>query len=147
MVNDFLEAGKIRGFPTFEEVNEPLCESFKIIWFLDQAIPLANSGELHGDVSEVFEIADGLDDFFFAFSDFGGAFPGVELRPFVSGFSGSKELTKKDLPGGVEAIEEMFEIPCEADLVSGVKGARGHEVAFELEISEKGIDDKGTNVV
>ena len=147
MVDNFLEAGQIRGFPSFEKVDEPLRECFHIIRLIDQAIPLANSGRLHGDVSEVFEISNRLDDFLFGFSDLVGALLGVEFSPLVSGLSGGKELAKEGLPGGVKSIEEMFKISREANFVSGVEGTRGHEVAFEFQVGKKGVDDKGPDIM
>ena len=85
-------------------------EGFHVLGAFDEAVSLTDSGWFDNDISKVFEVANGFDDFFFGFLDLFGAVFGVDFSPFVSRFTGAEEFTEEGLAGGVESVEEVFEV-------------------------------------
>ena len=146
-VDDFLKALKVGLFATLEEIDHALSESVEVVRLFKESITLPDSRRFDGDVTEVFEMANRFDDFFFGLSDGSGGCLGVDFKPFVAGFGGFKEFAKEGLASGVEAVEEMVQVAGEGDFVGGVEGGGRFEKALQFEVGQEGIDDERTNVV
>lgn len=147
VVNDLLEAGEVGVFAALEKVDEALGEGAEIVAFFEQLVTLAEAGGLDGEVAEVFEMGDGLDDFFARFVEGDGGFFGVDFLPLVAGLGGGEEFAEEGLAFFIESVQEMLEIAGEGHFVGGVKRGGRFEVAFELEVGEEGVDDEGADVV
>ena len=144
---DLIQPFDVLLFALKETGRQPVGQLAHVKVTAEQAVPQACAGGLELEVALFLEVIQCGDD---PLPRGAGGMHGrceVELHPRPAELSGFEERAEKSLALLVEAGEGLVRGAEALELVLAVERARGGDDAFDLEVSQDGLDDERANVV
>ena len=144
---DLLESVEVLLFAAEEELLEAFGEGVEVVGVFEEAVALADAGGLEDEVAVGFEVGEGLDDALAVAVEFFGGLVDIDGGPEAGLAAGGEEGAEEFSTIFVVAEEDLVGEAEELELVGGVEGGGGGDVAVEFEVGEEGVDDEGADVV
>ena len=108
LIDDVLQAGKVRCFPLLEKLNQAIGESGEGIWFFEKTRSLSELGSFDDEVAKILKFGEDLRDFLSGFSAGVRSFAGIDFPPPVVIPCRWEKNFEKGLLSRITTCEEMF---------------------------------------